>query len=81
MKILSKTMRQVREHTTLQGFNLIRHKYDECMCKLNKSNYTSVNREFLSHNVRVKTECGMRVNNLNKYERKWVQEVNKIKKN
>lgn len=77
---LSKTMRQKREYNKLVGFRLIKSKYDDCSSKVNNTNFKMINIDFLNSNKRTKKECGIRMGRMNKYENKWIQEVNEIKK-
>jgi hypothetical protein len=78
--LLSKTIRQKREYNKLVGYKKIRSKYEDCKYRINKINLKGVNTEFLNYSKRVKKEYGIRVKNINKYERKWIQEVNELKK-
>ena len=80
MKVLSKTMRQNREYNKRLGFESIRSKYESCKSRMTVSNVDSVNNEFMNYNLRVKVDSGIRTTHLNRYERKWIQEVNEIKK-
>lgn len=80
MKVMSKTVRQVREYNKRLGFDSIRDKYESCKSRMDVSNVNSVDSEFKNYNLRVKVERGIRSTHLNKYERKWIQEVNEIKK-
>jgi hypothetical protein len=81
---LSKTMRQKREYNKLVGFNMIRDKYNDCYERLydgdRKVSIASLNSDFVNSNKRTKKECGIRMGRMNKYENKWIQEVNEIKK-
>ncbi len=80
MKVLSKSMRQNREYNKRLGFESIRSKYENCKSRLDVNNFDSINSEFINYNLKVKVERGIRCTHFNRYERKWEQEVNEIKK-
>jgi hypothetical protein len=81
MNELNKSLRRQKEYNKRLGFNMIRDKYKECKNKMNLTNFKGINTEFVNHNKSVKKSSGIRITNINKYERMWIQEVNKIKKN
>ena len=80
MKTLNKTHRQKREYKKLVGFQNIRDKYYECSQKVNKKNMKDVNTEFLGYCHNIKILSQIRCTHKNKYEFKWIQEVNELKK-
>jgi len=80
MKALNKTNRQMREFKKLVGFQNIRDKYYECSQKLNQKNIKGVNTEFLGYCHNIKILSQIRCTHQNKYEFKWIQEVNELKK-
>ena len=80
MKTLNKTKRQRREYGKFVGFENIRNKYYECANKITSKNMKGVNTEFLSYCHKVKNDSGIRFTHKNKYEFKWIQEVNELKK-
>jgi hypothetical protein len=77
---MNKTYKQRKEYSKLLGFNRIKNKYNECNNKLDKTNLKGVNTEFINYNKKVKKDYGIKLTNINYYERKWIQEVNEIKK-
>lgn len=85
MKTLSKTQRQMREYKRSVGFNMIKNKYENCHERLydedRKISVVSLNSEFLNYSKSMKNKYGMVLKHKNKYENKWNNEVNKIKKN
>ena len=80
MKTYNKTKRQIREYEKLVGFRSIRDKYYDCSERLNDKNINSINSEFMGYCNRVKVDSKIRYNHRNKYEFKWIQEVNELKK-
>ena len=80
MKTLNKTKRQRREYKKLVGFQDICDKYHECANKINSKNVKSVDTEFLGYCHKIKISSGIRCTHKNKYEFKWIQEVNELKK-
>jgi len=81
MKQLSKTERQIREYNKYSGFLTIKKNYEnlfeKSMNSLNK--LESVHKEFLANNRNVKGKCGIRLTNQNVYERRWINDYNKLK--
>tara|TARA_B100001057_G_scaffold169067_2_gene169880 strand:- start:385 stop:639 length:255 start_codon:yes stop_codon:yes gene_type:complete len=80
MQRLNKTKRQRREYKKLVGFKNIRDKYEECANKINSKNMIGVNTEFINYCHKTKIDSGIRCTHKNKYEFKWIQEVNELKK-
>ena len=78
-----KTQRQRKEYNKLLGFLTIKNEYELCSTRLNKEDVKidEVNKIFLKSVNRCKVKYGININNNNIYERKWIQEYNKLKKN
>ena len=93
MKQLSKTKRQRREYNKYLGFLSIKKNYENLLEKsmndvnrlenMNKdilvNRLESFHREFLTNNRNVKKRCGIHLTNENIYERRWIDDYNKLK--
>lgn len=93
MKQLSKTERRRREYNKYSGFLSIKKNYEILLEKsmndvdrlesvrkdvlLNR--LESFHREFLTNNRNVKKRCGINLTNDNIYERRWIDDYNKLK--
>ena len=93
MKQLSKTQRQRREYNKYSGFLSIKKNYENLLEKsmndvdrvesvrkeilLNR--LESFHREFLTNNRNVKKKCGIKLVDKNIYERRWIDDYNKLK--
>ena len=91
MQRLNKTKRQEREYNKLVGFRNIKSKYqvcsgrlydknEECGNKISMKYVKGINSEFMSYCHKTKINSGIRCTHKNKYEFKWIQEVNELKK-
>ena len=93
MKQLSKTQRQRREYNKYSGFLTIKKNYENLLEKsmndvnrlesVNKdilvNRLESFHREFLTNNRNVKKRCGIKLVDENIYERRWIDDYNKLK--
>lgn len=76
-----KYKRQLDEYNKLQGFKQIGELYDDYTSNVNNTNYIIYNKMFNKQTSKIKTKCGLKHSTKNKYERLWIQHINKIKKN
>lgn len=93
MKQLSKTQRQRREYNKYSGFLTIKKNYENLLEKSMNDVYRlegvrkellvnrleSFHREFLTNNRNVKKRCGIKLVDENIYERRWIDDYNKLK--